>query len=110
MPAMSMAAMPSAAKSTNGEVVVIWITAAEMRPMTSAWPMLGRTTRMVRQKAEMMNSGLIMPPEMPEIALPTVKLRMKPAASRMASRTRARTSSLPRSAVWTMRGWVAVVF
>ena len=32
MPAMSMAAMPSAAKSTNGEVVVIWITAAEMRP------------------------------------------------------------------------------
>ena len=25
--------------------------------MTSAWPMLGRTARMVRQKAEMMNSG-----------------------------------------------------
>ena len=110
MPAMSMAAMPSAAKSTNGEVVVIWITAAEIRPMMSAWPMLGRTTRMVRQKAEMMNSGLIMPPEMPEMALPTVKLRMKPAASRMASKTRARTSSLPRSAVWTVRGWAAVVF
>ncbi len=36
MTAISMAAMPSAAKSTNGEVVVIWITAAEMRPMTSA--------------------------------------------------------------------------
>ena len=33
--------MPSAAKSMNGEVVVIWITAAEMRPITSAWPMLG---------------------------------------------------------------------
>ena len=36
MAAISMAAMPSAAKSTNGEVVVIWITAAEMRPITRA--------------------------------------------------------------------------
>ena len=36
MTAMSMAAMPSAAKSTNGDVVVIWITAAEIRPMMSA--------------------------------------------------------------------------
>jgi len=69
----------------NGEVVVIWITAAEMRPMTSAWPMLGRTTRMVRQKAEMMNSELIMPPEMPEMALPTVKLRMMAMRPQIAS-------------------------
>ena len=67
MPAMSMAATPSAAKSMKGEVVVSWMTAAEMRPMTRAWPMLGRTTRIVRQKAEMMNSGLIMPPEMDEV-------------------------------------------
>ena len=66
-----------------------------MRPMTRAWGRLGRTTRMVRQKAEMMNSGLMSPPETLEMALPTVKLRMKPAARRMASRTRARMSSLP---------------
>ena len=107
MRAMSMAAMPSAAKSMKGEVVVIWMTAAEMRPITRAWPTLGRTTRMVRQKAEMMNSGLMRPPEMPEIALPTVKLRMKPAARRTARRTRAWMSSLPWSAAATVRatGW-----
>ena len=87
----------------NGEVVVIWMTAAEMRPTMSAWPMLGRTTRIVRQKAEMMNSGLIMPPEIEEMALPTVKLRMKPAASSTASRTRAWRSSLSRSLVLTVR-------
>ena len=107
MPAMSMAATPSAAKSMKGEVVVSWMTAAEMRPTTRAWPMLGRTTRIVRQKAEMMNSGLIMPPEMDEMALPTVKLRMKPAASRMASSTSAWRSSLPRLLVVTVRAcWV----
>ena len=107
MPAMSMAATPSAAKSMKGEVVVSWMTAAEMRPMMRAWPMLGRTTRIVRQKAEMMNSGLIMPPEMDEMALPTVKLRMKPAASRMASSTSAWRSSLPRLLVVTVRAcWV----
>ena len=83
------------------------MTAAEMRPITRAWPTLGRTTRMVRQKAEMMNSGLMRPPEMLEIALPTVKLRIKPAARRTARRTRAWMSSLPWSAAATVRatGW-----
>ena len=106
MTAMTMAEMPSAAKSMKGEVVVIWMTAAEMRPITSAWLMLGRTMRMVRQNAEMMNSGLIMPADMDEMALPTVKLRMRPAASRMASRTRARISSLPWSLAVTVRAAV----
>ena len=103
MAAMSIAAMPSAAKSINGEVVVIWITAAEMRPMTSACGTLGRTTRIVRQKAEMMNSGLMAPPVALEMTLPTVKLRMKPAASNTASSTSALMSSLPWSVVLTMR-------
>ena len=107
--AMSIAAIPSAAKSINGELVVIWITAAEIRPMTSAWPRLGRTARIVRQKAEMMNSGLMTPPEMLEIALPTVKLRIKPAAKRTARRTRARTSRVPWSVVETVRGWAAAL-
>ncbi len=88
MAAMRTAAMPSAMKSMPGEVVVTWITAAEMSPMTSAWGMVGRTIRMVRQKAEMMNSGEMAPAETAEIALPTVKLRMKPAASSTASRVR----------------------
>ena len=44
------------------------------------------------------------------MALPTVKLRMKPAARRTARRTRAWMSSLPWSAVATVRAavWVAV--
>ena len=104
---MSMAATPSAAKSTKGAVVVIWMTAAEMRPMMRAWPTFGRITRIVRQKAEMMNSGEIMPPETDDIALPTVKFKMKPAARRTARRTSARTSSLPWSSVVMVRAcWV----
>ena len=103
MSAMTMAATPSATKSMPGDVVVTWMTAAEIRPMMSAWGTLGRMTRMARQNAEMMNSGAMAPPEMVEIALPTVKLRIKPAASRTASRTRLLMSRPPRSAAATVR-------
>ena len=82
------------------------MTAADTRPMTSAWPGLGRTTRMVRQKAEMMNSGLIMPADMAPMALPSVMFKMNPAASRMASSTSALMSSLPRSMEVTVRAEV----
>ena len=91
--AITRAAAPSAAKSMKGEVVVSWMTAAETSPMPRAWRAVGRMMRIARQKAEMMNSGLIMPADTAETALPTVKLRMKPAASRMPSRMSERTSS-----------------
>ena len=97
-------------KSAPGRLVVSWMTAAETRPMMSACTRLGRTTRMVMQKAEMMNSGLIMPADMAPMALPSVMLRMKPAASRTASNTRALMSSLPRSTVETVRAWGVRVF
>ena len=107
MVTLTVAEIPSAAKSMKGEVVVSWITAAEMRPMTSAWGMFGRTTRIVMQKAEIMNSGEIMPPDIVEIALPRVKFRMKPAASRMASRTRALRSRASVDLAETVRAcWV----
>ena len=51
----------------------------------------------------MMNSGLMAPPVALEMTLPTVKLRMKPAASNTASSTSALMSSLPWSVVLTMR-------
>lgn len=102
-PAITRAAAPSAAKSMKGEVVVSWMTAAETSPMPRAWRAVGRMMRIARQKAEMMNSGLIMPADTAEIALPTVKFKMKPAASRMPSRMSERTSSPSQGAAVTTR-------
>lgn len=92
---------------------MIWMTAAEMSPITRACGMVGRMTRIARQKAETMNSGAMAPPETAEMALPAVKLRMKPAASRTASKTRLWMSRPRRSSMATVRGrplgWNGVV-
>ncbi len=86
--------------SRPGMDVVSWMTVAARRPMTAAWARVGRSSRIARQYEEMTNSGW-----MPVIAsaLPTVRLRMKPAASRIATRTRALTSRPAALVVVTVR-------